>query len=148
MLGDVGQPLGVRRPGGEVPFDEVVVDRRSGLAVAAAFLRVQREDLLHRAQPPDPVLARHNALFGEFVGDEPVPVAGIVAVDLQGSVDQMRVVPVPLGDRVRQPLVVPLGGQPQDPARHRDRHPDRGAARGHLTDEREDYFPGRLACER
>ena len=47
-----------------------------------------------------------------------------------------------------EPLVVPLGRQAQDPARHRDRHPDTGPGRGHLTDEREDYFPGRFAWER
>ena len=47
-----------------------------------------------------------------------------------------------------EPLVVPLSRQAQDPARHRDRNPDVGTGRGHLTDEREDYFPGRFAWDR
>jgi len=51
-------------------------------------------------------------------------------MDDEGCVDQVRVVPVPPGDRVLEPLVVPLGRQAQDPARHRDRHPDTGTGRG------------------
>ncbi len=51
-------------------------------------------------------------------------------------------------DGAFEPRVVPVGRQAQDPARHRDRHPDAGTVRGHLTDEREDYFPGRFACDR
>ena len=58
----------------------------------------------------------------------------------------MCIVPVTRADRLFEPFVIPLGSQ--DPARHRDRHPDRGASRGHLTDEREDYFPGRFAWDR
>jgi hypothetical protein len=39
VFGDVGQPQQVRRRGGEVAADQVVVHRRTGLlAVAAAFL--------------------------------------------------------------------------------------------------------------
>ena len=62
VFGDVGQPLHVRRSGGEVAaaagdLEQVVVHRRAGLAVQAAFLRVQRPDPLRRAQPLDPVLS-------------------------------------------------------------------------------------------
>ena len=56
---------------------------------------------------------------------------------LEGGVDQMCVVPVGLGDGLFEPLAVPLGREAQDPARHRDRHPDRGTGRGQFTDERE-----------
>jgi len=41
VLGDVGEPQLVGGVGGEVPFDEVVVDRRSGPATQAPLLRVR-----------------------------------------------------------------------------------------------------------
>ena len=63
-------------------------------------------------------------------------------------VDDVRVIQVPLRHRRLQPLVVPLGRQSEHPARHRDRHPNGRAGRGPLTDEREDYSPGRFACDR
>jgi hypothetical protein len=40
VFGDVGQPQLVDLVGGEAAFDEVVVDRRAGLAGQAALLRV------------------------------------------------------------------------------------------------------------
>src|SRR5690625_6080825 len=52
-------------------------------------------------------------------------------------------------DSLRPLHVVGLLGEPQHPARHRYRHPHRGAGGGHLTDEREDYFGGVMcACDR
>ena len=148
MLGDIGQPLGIWCGGGEIPAHEVVVHRRPRLTGTAFLLGVQREDLLHRADPPHPVLRRGEAPAGEFVGDEPVPVGWVVSMDLERRVDQMRVIPVALADRGCAPLVVGLPGDAQHPARHRDRHPDRGAGRGQFTDERERYFPGKLPCAR
>jgi hypothetical protein len=35
-----------------------------------------------------------------------------------------------------------------DPARYRDRHPNVGTGRGHLTDERENHLLGRFASDR
>lgn len=123
-----------------------MVDLRTGLA---ALLVVAGVDPCGLAQPVHAVLPDSNAvLVGELIGDESVAQRGVVFVDLEDDVEQVGVVPVPLGHRVGQPLVVPLPGQPQDPQRHRDRHPDRGTGRGHLSDEREDYFPGRLAWDR
>jgi hypothetical protein len=96
----------------------------------------------------DTVLARGDPGIGQLVGQEPVPERGVVLVDLVQRVDRVRVVVVPLRHRLVEPLVVPLDREAQHPARHRDRHPDAGTGRGHLTDEREDYFPGRFACDR
>jgi len=129
-------------------LQQVVVHWRSRLAVEATLLGVQREDPLERAQPPHPVLRSGDAVLGELISDEPVPVTGIVDMDVEGGVDQAGIVPIPLTDRGLEPLVVPLGRKPQDPARHHDRHPDAGTGRSHLTDEREDYFPGRFAWDR
>jgi hypothetical protein len=41
-----------------------------------------------------------------------------------------------------------MGGDLENPTRHRDRHPHRGAGRGKVTDERVHHFPGRFACDR
>jgi hypothetical protein len=107
VLGDIGQPLDVRGRGGEVAgraavpvgdLQQVVVHWRSRLAVEATLLGVQREDPLERAQPPHPVLRSGDAMLGELISDDPVPVAGIVDVDVEGGVDQVGIVPIPLTD--------------------------------------------------
>ena len=56
----------------------------------------------------------------------------------------MRLLCFARADGLFQPLVVRLLGEPQHPARHRDRHPNPngGTGRGHLTDERVDHFWG------
>ena len=120
----------------------------TGCAVETALLGVQREDPLRRAQPPHPVLGGGDAEVGELVSNEPVPVSRGVGVDVEGGVEQVGVVVVALGDGVLEPLAVPPGWTDPGPCTPSDRHPDRGTGRGHLTDEREDYFPGRFACDR
>ena len=59
------------------------------------------------AEPPDPVLAGvdHARVSGQLVGDEPVAEFRVVAVDVEDGVDQVRVVPVPVADRVGVPCV-------------------------------------------
>ena len=99
-------------------------------------------------QAPHPVLRRRRSLVGQLIAEEAIPQRRIVSMDLPQHIDQMRVVPVSLRHGVTQPLVIPLSRSAQHPARHRDRHPDRGPGRGHFTDEREDYFPGRFACDK
>jgi len=69
-------------------------------------------------------------------------------MNLVQDLDRVGVVPLPLGNRVLEPLVVTLARERQHPARHRDRHPDGGAGRGPLTHEQEGYFPGRFAWDR
>ncbi len=100
-------------------------------------------------EPVHAVLADRDAvLVGQLIGEEPVAQGRVVGMQVVQDVDEVGVVPVPLGHGLFEPLVVPLGREPQHPARHRDRHPDAGTGRGHLTDEREDYFPGRCAWDR
>ncbi len=70
-----------------------------------------------------------HAPVGELVGDEPVAELGVVVVDVDRGVDQVRVVPVPLGDRVGAPLVEGLLGEAEHPAGHRDG--DARRRRGH-----------------
>lgn len=84
VLGNVRQPRLVRCRGGEVPLDQVIMDWWSRLPVKAAFLRKHRPDAVVTAQALDPVLASHDALPGELVGDEPVSEGGIVDVDVCG----------------------------------------------------------------
>jgi hypothetical protein len=100
------------------------------------FSGVHRPDSLLRAQPGDPVLTGGDASLTEFIGDEPVAEGGIVGVDVQCGVDQVRVVPVALADRAGQPLVVGLRGEAQHPAGHRDGN----VLGGEFTDQRVDHF--------
>jgi len=124
VLGDVGQPDLVQHLGVEVPVDVIVVDRRAGrLAVAATLADDAGGDVLQRTQPVHPVLRGPVACGLELVGDEPVAELGIVDVDVDDGVHEVRVVPIPLRHGVGTPLVEPLGREPQDPAGHRDGDP-------------------------
>ena len=142
MLGDVGEPQPVRALGGELTLHEVVVDGRAGSTLLlTAFAAVGgREQAFLGAQPPHPPLRGGDAVLAELVSDQPIPEAGILLPHVAGGVDQVRVSPVAVAERVGQPLVVRLLAEAQHPARHHDRHPKLGAGRGHLTDEREHYF--------
>jgi hypothetical protein len=59
----------------------------------------------------------------ELVGDEPVPDRRVIRMDVHGGVDQVRVGPIPVGDRLGAPGIERLGGEAQDPAGHRDGDP-------------------------
>lgn len=158
VLGDVPEPDLVRGVGDELVADhavlvddreQVVVRRRPSRSGLGPLLVVAGADPGDAAEPVHAVLTGLDAVFEfELVGEEPVAERRVVGMQIMQRVDDVRVVPVTSADRVFEPLVVPRGRQTQDPARHRDRHPDRGAGRGHLTDEREDYFPGRFAWDR
>jgi hypothetical protein len=140
VLGDVGQPQPVRGVGCELSLDQVVVHRRSWFAARAALAGVVAEDPLLRAQPVDPVTAGHDPVPSQLVGDEPVAELGIVVVDVNRGVDQVRVVPVPMADRVGPPPVERLLGEAEHPAGHRDRD----AVGGQVEDQREHHF-GRVS---
>jgi hypothetical protein len=104
---------------------------------------------------PLPEQIRHAVPLGHdvagvagFVEQEPVAELWVLAVGVEQSVRQMRLRPLGVSDRCFEPPVVGLAGDVQDPARHRDRHPNTGTDRGKLADERVDHFPGRFACDR
>jgi hypothetical protein len=127
---------------------QVTVNGRTGLVGLGPLRGVREAKTAAVEHSRHAILRGNDAHVGELIGQEPIAECGLVLVDLKERVDRVRVVPVPLANGLLAPRVVPLGRQAQDPARHRDRHPDAGTGRGHLTDEREDYFPGRLACDR
>ena len=114
--------------------------RRTGLAVQPAFLGVHRPQPLLSAQPADPVPARPHAATGEFVGDEAVAEFRVVVVDVDRGVDQVRVVPVTLADRIGLPLVEGLLRKAEHPAGHRDWD----VISGKVKDQREHHF-GRVS---
>ena len=92
----------------------------------------------------DPVLAGGDAVLRlQFVGDEPVAESGIVGVDLQDRVNQVRVGPVPGTDRACSPLVVGLRREAEHPAGHRHGDP----VCGKLADQRVYHF-GLTPCPR
>ena len=61
-------------------------------AVQATFAGVAAEQALLGAQPVDAVAAGGDPQAGELVGDEPVAELGVVVVDVDRGVDQVRVV--------------------------------------------------------
>ena len=79
-----------------------------------------------------------EAGIGQLVGDEAIAEGRIVVVDVDGRVDQVRLVPVALADRVPAPLVEGLGGEAQHPAGHRDGKP----VGGKVKDQRVLHFGG------
>ena len=111
MLGDVGQPDEVGRGRGERTADEVVMDRHRLLAgVAAPSLAGRgRPHLLLAAKPVHAALTGSVAGGGELVGDKPVAELGLISVNLDDRVREMRVCPVAVADRLRLPLVERLG---------------------------------------
>lgn len=157
VFGDVGQPDLVRGRGGEVMagpslfvqnLEEIVVNRRArpaGLALLPGMASLNATD---PAKPVDPVLRTDDPFVFELIRKEPVAERGVVFVEVDQLVDQVSVINITPADRLFEPFVITLGREPKDPARHRDRHPDSGTGRSHLTDERVDHFPGRFAWER
>ena len=95
--------------------EQVVMDSRPRLAGLAPATVMRDEDARGRAQSPHPVLRGHDAPISELVGDEPVAQRRVVLVDLVDHVDDMRVVPVPLGHGVFKPLVVLPGSRTPRP---------------------------------
>ena len=119
----------------------------TGLAVEAALFRMHREQPLLGAQPPDTVLADHVAGVLEVVGDEAVPGLGVVVVQVDRGVGQVRIVEITTADRRSLPLAEGLGGEAQHPAGHRHRHPDGGVGGGQFKDQRVGHF-GLMSRER
>jgi hypothetical protein len=93
---------------------------RASLAGQAPAPGEDGPDLLLGAQPGDPVLPGGDAAGGEFVSDEPVPERQIIAMDIEGGVDQVRVVSVPLRHRIALPGIEGLPGEAGHPAGHHD----------------------------
>ena len=143
VLGDVGEPQLVRGIGGEVPFDEVVVDRRSGAATQAPFLRVSRPKSLLGAQAPHPVLRGPVPQALELVGDEAIAEGRVVVVHVDRGVGQIGVVEVPSTAGPSEPLEIALLGELEHPAGHRHGN----AFGGKVTDQRVSHF-GELPWDR
>ena len=63
-------------------------------------------------------LAREPSLADTWflVSDEPVPERRVITVDVEGGVDQVRLVPVAAADRTLAPRVVGLFGEAEHPA--------------------------------
>jgi hypothetical protein len=62
-----------------------------------------------------PVLRGHIAQGLELVRDEPVPEAWVVAMGVEGGVDQVGVGEIPVADRLGPPLEVALLGETEHP---------------------------------
>ncbi|GAB3313778.1 hypothetical protein GCM10027451_27930 [Geodermatophilus aquaeductus] len=95
-----------------------------------------KPDSLRGAQPGDPVVTCGQPVFVQLVRDEPVTEGGIIGVDADHGVDQVRVFPVPLRAGVSAPLVKGLLREAQHPAGRRDGD----VLGGEFTDQRMDHF--------
>ena len=145
VLGDVGQPQPIRRLGAEVPPDQIVVGRRARLlAVLAALLAEHAPPLVVRADPPHPPVTAAVPGAAGLISEQAVAELGIVTMGVEHGIGQVRLLEVPVGDRVGEPAVVGLAGELEDPARHRHGDP----VGGQLADERVHHFPGRFAWDR
>jgi hypothetical protein len=147
VFGDVGQPQPVRPWSGEPAGDQVIVRRRprlSGLGVRLRFTE-DAPPAIGRANPPPGAVGHRLPRLTGLVDQQPMPELRVVPMGVEQSVGAVRLHPVGVSDRSSEPPVVGLAGEFQDPARHRDRHPERGVGGGQLTNERVHHFPGRFA---
>ena len=112
------------------------MDRWTRFLARATLLHETRPDPLLGAQSSDPSFTRALAESLKLIGQEPVAEGRVVAVRVDDQVGQVRIVNVTPRDRVPQPLVVALGREIQDPARHRGGD----AVLGQFADERVDHF--------
>lgn len=141
MFSDVGQPQLVRCCCGEVALNPIVMPRRAGFAVQAALFGEDTPQPLLGAQPTDAPLGSGETLLRQLICDEPVAEGRVIAVGIDGGVDQVRLVLHTVTNRVLLPGVERLLRESQNPAGHRDRHPDQGIGRGQFTDQRWGYLP-------
>ena len=77
-----------------------------------------------------------GATVFELVREEPIAERRVVTVGIEERVGQIGVLQIPLADRVRDPCVVRLGGEAEDPAGQ----PHRETLGGQVTDQRETHF--------
>ena len=138
VFGDVGQPGDIGSRGTEVAVHQIVVNGRSGGLPAAppALLRGGGPDPVLTAQAMDPPFAHLVAPWFELIGNEAVAELGIVEMDVDDGVGQVRIVEVPIADGGGLPLVEGLGGEAEHPAGHRHRDP----LGGELLDQRVHHF--------
>ena len=145
VFGNVGQPQRVWLNGGEVAADQIVMDRRAGLAVLAALFLAEGAPLpVGRADPPSGPLSHRRPGIPGCLDQVAVAEFRVVAVGVEQGVGPMRLEILSIGHGGGQPAVVGLAGELVYPARHRDGDP----VGGELLHERVEPFPGRLACER
>jgi hypothetical protein len=110
VLGDVGQPQPVRGIGGEVVFDQVVVDRRPGQFAFPAAPLPERRPAQLRAELPGGPLGHRLTRDPGLVDQEPVAELGVVAVGDEQRVGAVGRGQLGVGDGFREPAVVGLAG--------------------------------------
>jgi hypothetical protein len=81
---------------------------------------IEIPDAFLAAHSGDIVLAGDEPAGGELIGDESVAEGGVVGVDVEGGVGEVCIIPIALPQRGFAPLVEALGGEPKNPAGHRD----------------------------
>ena len=108
------------------------------------FLPKNRPPTVLGANLPDRSIGHSDAGVAHLVGDEPIAELRFVAVRVDHGVCDQRLVPPDVGGPLGEPPIEQLTSKYQQP----DTKPDRYSIDGQLAHEREDYFPGRFACDR
>lgn len=78
----------------------------------------------------------------ELISEEAVPELGVFLMDLSQHLDEVLLFDFTLRLGLFHPLIIRLLRKPEHPARHRDRHPNRGTWRSHFMDVWVDHFGG------
>jgi hypothetical protein len=145
VFSNVGQPQLIWRIGGEIPADQIVMDRWADLAILAALALAERTPpTVVRADPPRGPLGHRLPGIAGFGDQEAVAKLRVIAVGVEQSVGSVGGGQLGVGDRVGQPAVVGLAGELEHPARHRHGDP----VGGELFHERVKPFPGRFDCDK
>ena len=117
MFVDVDQPFDVDGLGSEVTHHMIIMNRGSGFLSGAAALDDGGGNALQRTQSRHTVLTdREPPCMNQLVSDESVSELRIISMHIHSRVDQMRIIPVPLGYRAPAPGVIRGCGEAQHPA--------------------------------
>jgi len=126
---NVREPQVVGPVSSEFTAHEIVMNRGPGTLARPSPDRVAAADMDQPAGLQHLVVRHVQATVPEFVGQEPVAELRIITMRVKDGVRGLRVGPFPLADRVGEPLVVGLSGEPQDPTRELHRNPVAGQVR-------------------
>jgi hypothetical protein len=144
MLSNIGQPQLIWFLGGEIPLDQIVMHRRSDLAVLAALLTEHTPPAVVRADPPRGPLSHRLTGDPRLLDQVPIPELRVIGMGVEQRVSPIRLDAFGVDDRRGPPPVIRLAGELEYPPRHRHGDP----VGSELIHERVEPFPGRLACDR
>lgn len=114
VLGDIAEPQLIWCIGGELPADQIVVHRWTGLAVLTAFALAERTPAaVVRTDPPGGARHRLTSLAG-LIDQEAIAELRIISVSIEQGVGAVGLNEFGIGDRLGQSAVIRLAGELED----------------------------------